>query len=64
MEGELARGLVLVGDCGFGDILAGTAVCPLLIYRLGTNKACELKVRGAGERTHTNLLNVTSGISM
>lgn len=43
VEGELARGLVWVGDCGFGDILASADVCPLLIYHMGTNKAQGLK---------------------
>lgn len=54
----------LHGDCGFGDSLASTAVCPLLIYHMGTNKARGLKVRGAGKRGSANVLNVTSRISM
>lgn len=37
-----------LGIVDFGDILASAAVCPLLIYHMGTNKAHELKVRGSG----------------
>ena len=50
VEGELARGPLWVGDCGFGDILASADVCPpLLIYHMGTNKARGLEERALAE---------------
>lgn len=64
VEGELARSLVWVGYCSSGNALARTALFLLLIYHMGTKKAYELKVRGAGRRGNPSILNLTCETSM